>query len=146
MTVGLPGTGIGGLYYLLLVCWMALRALGLWLAKGRAAPWRRLVVLLGLVGGILAALWIEAWGLQAALMRICELARAGSELQLQVEIAQRYLRPALAWVPFVVLFSVIAGAHLLRWVVRCNNARRLRGRFSAAPVPAALARPARRRA
>ena len=120
MTVGLPGTGIGGLYYLLLVCWMPLRALGRLLAGRGGERWRHIAVLLGLVAAIFAALWVEAWGLRAALLRLGESAPDGSELRRQVEIAHHYLRPALAWVPIAMLSIVVGGANLLRWVVRCS--------------------------
>jgi hypothetical protein len=65
MFAGLPGTGLGGLFYALLVCWMPFRELWL-LARGAAAMaagrwWRAKV---GLVLGIVAALWAEAWAIK----------------------------------------------------------------------------------
>jgi len=48
MNVGLPGTGVGGLFYLLLAVLMPLHEL-----------WRTTIA-----GAILAALWVEGWLLQ----------------------------------------------------------------------------------
>jgi hypothetical protein len=137
VTVGLPGTGIGGLYYLLLVCWMPLRALGRLVIGRGVARWRGIAVLLALVAAILGALWVEGWGLRAAFLRVGELAPAGSELRRQVEIARYYLSPALAWVPIAVLSFVVGGAHCLRWVVRCSAWAR-RSPVLRPPMPVAM--------
>jgi hypothetical protein len=62
MTAGLPGTGIGGLFYLLLVLFMPLReAFRLLRGRGDVRRWRTIGGKLLLAGGILAALWVEAW-------------------------------------------------------------------------------------
>ena len=62
MTVGLPGTGIGGLFYLLLVLVMPLReAVRILRGRGNVRCWRTMGGTLALAAGILAALWLEAW-------------------------------------------------------------------------------------
>ena len=62
MTAGLPGTGIGGLFYLLLVLFMPLReAFRVLRGRGDLRRWRPIGGTLALAGGILAALWLEAW-------------------------------------------------------------------------------------
>jgi hypothetical protein len=62
MTAGLPGTGIGGLFYLLLVFFMPLREAVRGLrGRGDVRRWRTIGAELALAGGILAALWLEAW-------------------------------------------------------------------------------------
>ncbi len=62
MTPGLPGTGIGGLFYLLLVLFMPLREVfRIQRGRGDRFRWRVIGAMLGLAGGILAALWLEAW-------------------------------------------------------------------------------------
>lgn len=62
MTPGLPGTGIGGLFYLLLVFFMPLReALRVLRGRGDVRRWRTIGGKLALAGGILAALWLEGW-------------------------------------------------------------------------------------
>lgn len=58
MVNGLPGTGIGGLFYLLLAALMpvreGVRALG---GKSRAAHWRFIALQWGLILSVLVALW-----------------------------------------------------------------------------------------
>ena len=62
MTVGLPGTGIGGLFYLLLVLVMPLReAFRILRGRGDIRRWQTIGRALALAAGILAALWLEAW-------------------------------------------------------------------------------------
>jgi hypothetical protein len=62
MTAGLPGTGIGGLFYLLLVLFMPLRETFRGLrGRGDVRRWRIIGGKLALAGAILVALWLEAW-------------------------------------------------------------------------------------
>jgi hypothetical protein len=60
MTAGLPGSGIGGLYYFCLVLMMPFREL-VWLARGRSsvARWMTIAFYWTLMGAILAAVWGE---------------------------------------------------------------------------------------
>ena len=62
MNVGLPGTGVGGVFYVLLVTWLPARELWLTL-RGRSGPerWRRVATQTALAAGIVGALWGEAW-------------------------------------------------------------------------------------
>lgn len=64
MTVGLPGTGIGGLFYLLTAFLMPVRELWLTL-RGRSSVkrWRVVVLQVVLAGGIIGGLWATTWGL-----------------------------------------------------------------------------------
>ena len=67
MNVGLPGTGIGGLFYLLLAVLMPLHEL--WrMARGRtgAQRWKMAALQSGVAVGILSALWGEGWLIQRA--------------------------------------------------------------------------------
>ncbi|MDX2115670.1 MAG: hypothetical protein SFZ24_08635 [Planctomycetota bacterium] len=59
MVVGLPGTGIGGLFYLFMALWMPLHELYR-LARGRSSleRWRFIAINWVIVGGILACLWV----------------------------------------------------------------------------------------
>jgi len=62
MTPWLPGTGIGGLFYLLLVLFMPLReALRVLRGCGDVRAGAPFGGKLALAGGILAALWLEGW-------------------------------------------------------------------------------------
>lgn len=62
MAAGIPGTGIGGLFYAVLALFMPLKKL--FTRDRRASParrWRAVAVQLGLVAGILAAMSATAW-------------------------------------------------------------------------------------
>ena len=63
MTVGLPGTGIGGVFYLLLALGMPLRAIVRRLRTGERSDWRVVGRQVAIVAVILGALWAEAWAL-----------------------------------------------------------------------------------
>jgi hypothetical protein len=71
MTAGLPGTGIGGLFYLLLVFWMPCRELYL-LCRGRSSPqrWRAIGFYLSLTVGIVVFTYVEAWLLSRAVTHV----------------------------------------------------------------------------
>jgi hypothetical protein len=64
MTAGLPGVGIGGIFYLVSALLMPVRSL-LAVAGGRAheARWSMALRQASLAAGILAALWLTGWAL-----------------------------------------------------------------------------------
>ncbi|MBL8746043.1 MAG: hypothetical protein JNK58_06770 [Phycisphaerae bacterium] len=59
MVVGLPGTGIGGLFYLFMAFWMPFHELYM-LARGRSSParWRFIALNWIIITGVLAVLWV----------------------------------------------------------------------------------------
>lgn len=62
MNVGLPGTGLGGLFYLLLAVWMPLHEL--WrMARGHSGMhgWKMAALQSTVAISILSALWGEGW-------------------------------------------------------------------------------------
>lgn len=63
MVVGVPGTGIGGLFYLIMACSMPFFEAYRWLRGERApgkARWRFIAGQLGLMGSIVAAMTLQA--------------------------------------------------------------------------------------
>ncbi len=67
MTAGLPGTGIGGLFYLLLAVYMPVREFFRLLQKRtNLGRWGFIALQLCFVFGILSVLWGEAWLLNRA--------------------------------------------------------------------------------
>jgi hypothetical protein len=68
MTAGLPGAGIGGLFYFCLVFLMPVWELYL-TARGRSslARWKHVAFQYSLVLTIFAALWAEAWAIKSTL-------------------------------------------------------------------------------
>jgi nicotinamide riboside transporter PnuC len=71
MTAGLPGTGIGGLFYLMLVFWMPCREL-YQLCRGRSSPqrWRAIGFYLALTAGIVILTYVEAWLISRAVTNV----------------------------------------------------------------------------
>jgi hypothetical protein len=68
MTAGLPGAGIGGLFYFCLVILMPLREIYLTaLGRSSLARWKMVGFQYAMVGGIFVALWAEAWAIKSTL-------------------------------------------------------------------------------
>lgn len=113
---GLPGTGLGGIFYALLIVWMVAReACLLATAPPNRARWMKISPLVGLLSGIALALWLEAWLLQ-------ELLRNLPTLWHPTTIALEAVVPALAISPFVVLALLIATVHVTR-IIRRDSAK-----------------------
>ena len=71
MTAGLPGTGIGGLFYLLCALWMPCRELVLTMrGRGNVKRWRAVGRQLGMAVGIIFAMWLIGWLLGLALLKV----------------------------------------------------------------------------
>jgi hypothetical protein len=121
MVAGLPGTGIGGLFYLLLVALMPLRH-G-WRAlrhRARAGQGRLVLRSLAFAGAILVVLWVQAWVLQAALLALAPLFADGLPAvlaQVAGTSTSAYVKAA-AFATFGSLALVIGAVHVLRLVVR----------------------------
>jgi hypothetical protein len=118
VAAGLPGTGIGGLFYLLLGALLPIRN-GARALRGKAVPSLRSTVrMLALLGGILTAIWVQAWLLGVVIHAI----RPTADVEAAVDrvggsTATSYVRWAgLAGVAGLLL--VFLGVHGLRLVVR----------------------------
>jgi hypothetical protein len=139
VNVGLPGTGVGGIFYVLLVAWLPARELWLTL-RGRSSPgrWRRVATQAALAAGIVGALWGEARllaSLPDLLHAVDPLPAAGGPWLTPAADATRALdlervAPVLALSPFAVLGLLLAVLHALRRLVPTG---------AAAPVPAPVA-------
>jgi hypothetical protein len=124
MIAGLPGTGLGGLFYLVLVLLMPARELWLTLrGRGDAARWRTVGVQAGLAAAIVGVLWAEGWALArlAALVAgpaaggVADPASAGgSAAAAGGAVALGHMAPAVALLPLVVLALLWLGTHALR--------------------------------
>ncbi len=116
MTVGLPGTGIGGMFYLLSALAMPFReARRRARGEGRRTPggWRVVAGQVAIAGGIVAGLWATGWFLGAVLAAarpVIPLVGRGH--------AGNVLRIATFVLTFGTLAGVLAGVELLRlWLV-----------------------------
>jgi len=129
MNVGLPGTGIGALFYVLLVLAMPLRELWVrWARPHRRRSWRFIGRQLAMVLGMLTVFGIEmrliasalhrdrVTHASAAVGRIAHHARLGSFLEDQAS------RSAIS--SLVVLCAVLTAIHAVAWVGRLRERSR----------------------
>ena len=116
---GLPGTGLGGIFYALLIVWMVARETCLLAtAPPNRVRWMKISPLVGLLSGIALALWVEAWLLQELLRHLPNLWHPTAIASYALEAVV----PALAISPFVVLALLIATVHVTR-IIRRDSAK-----------------------
>lgn len=114
MGIGLPGTGIGGLFYILLVLQMPLREFWMTVTgRGCLDRWRDVGRHFGLASLIVTALWFESsiliWVLSTAKTEV-----AGNWAENKIASAATTVPPGIGWAPVVVLAGIIALVHILR--------------------------------
>jgi uncharacterized membrane protein len=136
MTPGLPGTGIGGLFYLLLVVFMPLRETFRNLRGVRdGRRWPVIGGLLALAACIFTALWLEAWVLYQVLgLRSVSLGVSAEQAGVVARAASVATLASLALVLVVIA--------LLRLLVRRPAPGTLRcAVVTRAPAPASMEAP-----
>ena len=118
MTVGMPGTGIGGMFYLLSALATplseAFRRMRRGAAEGDAGGWRPVAGQTALAAGILAGMWATGWLLGVALHAAHSVGRL-----LAGPPPSNALRTAALLLSFGTLAAVLLGVELLRlWLHR----------------------------
>ena len=118
MTVGLPGAGIGGLFYLIAGLLMPVREA--WLTvTGRSsrARWRVVLHQFSIASGIAGGTWASSWLLTTLLLRIAHVdaPRSGDSTGLGTSLHRtaEWLRPTHGLVQFATLVVVVAGTWAL---------------------------------
>ena len=132
MTVGLPGTGIGGIFYLLLAICMPIReSVRTIKRRTNLRRWGFIALQLLFVLGVVAAMWSELWLLNRLLIWTWGTLKIhGPLLIMQQTFRQTKLMAlASASASFLSLALVIAGMHILRFFVHRTH----RGRHMATP-------------
>lgn len=101
MNVGLPGTGIGGLFYIITALLMPFFEL-VQLARGRssAARWRGVAEQAGMALAILASLWATAWILTQLLPK---------SILLQLHLAVSHINGLFGVTPTLVTLGTLGG-------------------------------------
>ena len=120
MVAGLPGTGIGGLFYLLLTVCMPLREFFKTL-QGRTSlkRWCFITLQIFFVAGILAAIWAEIWLLNWTLLWLQQsrhIDLLGTNGQLLFRQTGTFAI-ASAMASFISLTFVLAAVYVLRFFV-----------------------------
>jgi hypothetical protein len=121
MTAGLPGTGIGGLFYLLLVFWMPCRELCLLVrGKSSARRWRAIGFFLAMTAAIIVTTWGEAWVLSQLVIR------AAAKIGITLPLGQGYRLLAATSIIMSLgsLAMVLLSVQVLRLIVRWADNRR----------------------
>lgn len=119
MLVGLPGTGIGGLFYLIIALWMPIREYYLRVRRKTPGAWRRVGRHTVMTISMIAGMWAtgEVIGL-ALTFRHAPLSNPGMRnLSMIFENANNVLNFAPFLIGLAVLSLVYLGIHLLRFYV-----------------------------
>ena len=121
MTVGVPGTGIGGMFYLLSALAMPLRqayrSLRRRPSSGRWGGWRVVAGQTAMTGGILAAIWVTGWLIGIAITASARI--VGLPHVLAGAHPGSVLRTAALLLSAATLAAVLLSVELLRlWVHR----------------------------
>lgn len=119
MIAGLPGTGIGGIFYLMTVFLMPVREMGR-VVRGRSSfrRWRLILVQMGLASGIMAGFWSMGWLLAKLLpISVKEGARANV-------YSTNVLQAKPFMISMVVLFGVLLTVEMLNLLIRKPSRKR----------------------
>jgi len=118
MTAGVPGTGIGGLFYLMAALLLPVRGLLLRLRGGRVS-WRMVAKLLLLAIGVFLGIWGTWWFLGLAIVPAAETVEAAIHVRgiLRRQYAE-FVRWAAILAGFVTLAAVLIGTQVARLVIR----------------------------
>ncbi len=143
MVAGLPGTGIGGLFYLALVLWLPVRELAL-MCRGRSSParWRAIGGLWLLVGVMVGVVFAQAWAVDESCQWLAAHTPPDSVLHSASVMAEQSWAASFALLPVYILAGVLVGVHGLRLMLALHarggglrRMLRLRGRRVAAGQP-----------
>jgi hypothetical protein len=120
MTAGVPGTGIGGLFYLLGALWMPCYELFLTMrGQSSLARWYLVGRQTGIALGIICGMWATGWllGLLLPAALLASLQQAAGRHSMNV----LQLSPFLA--TMLVLFGVICTTRALHWLIQRDRVR-----------------------
>ena len=110
MTAGLPGTGIGGLFYLGTAFLMPVRELLLTIrGRSSARRWRLVLLQVMLAASVIVGLWLTAWLLTAALP-VAQYA--------VLQRMSRHIKHALGVAPGLLTWGILAGVLIGVEIVR----------------------------
>jgi len=110
---GMPATGLGGIFYAILVLWIVMREAWRALSGGSSmATWRRAGKVAAMLAAILAGFYLFG-------MAIGHLAASLPLLDLNPYLARaiQALMPRLAIVPFAILAVLMVALQLVRWLL-----------------------------
>lgn len=124
MVVGLPGTGIGGLYYFLMIAFMPVRELW-YLARDRSswARWKFIATQWAMVAGILFCMWLMLASVRLGLgllgidaSRTLAAFRPGASAATVAEDTSAFFAKA-AWASAMSLLGCVVTVQILRFSI-----------------------------
>ena len=124
MFAGMPGTGIGGIFYMVLIVLMPFREV--WLAaRGRETRPRlkAVVTQFGLGLAVIGALWGEGIAIRYGFTHLRESFPNSSVFALTQFAPDSILIPAFSAAPFAILGAIALSVLVLRIVVRPRSVR-----------------------
>ena len=116
--IGLPGSGLGGVFYALLIVWMFIREVWLLvIGKSSARRWVKIRYFVALLTGMLLVLWGEVLILQYFMKTLLPLNVSDAS----ASGAYNVLLPALTLIPFVMLGVLVFVLKVVRVILIKKN-------------------------
>jgi hypothetical protein len=126
MNAGLPGTGIGGIFYLLSALWMPFHEIPKSFGKQIQPQRMRLIfVQCGIALGIIAGIWLTGW-LLGGLRMMVEGGLAltpGTTATSTTGAMPNVIKVTMIFLTIGLLAIVVSGVHILKLVMRYRKAR-----------------------
>jgi hypothetical protein len=126
MNVGLPGTGIGGVFYLLSALWMPFHEIYRTIREKK--PPQRVHLILAQVSlalGIIAGIWLMGWLLGELLATTREwLSSQPDGAVNKTSALPNVIKMTMVFLTIGLLASVVGGVHILKLVMRYRQPRR----------------------
>jgi len=112
---GLPGTGLGGLFYVLLILWMIVRKA---LHPGIYARWHQLLPLGGMAAAMIMTLWVEMWAVGKIVGRMPTMADL-----LRSQTPSATVAVLLGLIPILTLIILLISVQIARLFIPRNRPR-----------------------
>ena len=116
---GVPGTGLGGMFYVLLVIWMIVRQACAAKPMDQARQWRRIVPLGIMAALIVIVVWIETWGISKVIGKLPTF----GELLTSGTPSSGVLIVVLTLTPLLTLGLLLSALHIARFLLPREQAR-----------------------
>ncbi len=126
MNAGLPGTGIGGVFYLLSALWMPFHELYKTFGKKNQSQRLRLILSqVSLALGIIAGIWLTGWLLGELLVAKREWLLSKPDGVVATPGAlPNVIKVTMVFLTIGLLMVVVGGVHILKLVMRHRKPRR----------------------
>src|SRR6185503_15549306 len=118
MTVGLPGVGLGGIFYLLSAALMPVRELVRAVRRERPSRWALVLRQSTIAAGILAALWLTGWMLGLVIATSPTVLAASGHTALRSSNVHNVLRVGALVLSLGTLVLVLASVQIARLLVQ----------------------------